>query len=296
MYRGKHIRRRGLWVVATWLGIILAALLVLMPFIEPYWLQVDRHDLVCGDLQEDVRQLRVVYLSDIHQGAFPWFSKARVEGLVNQIKKLNPDIVILGGDYSSDPESAIRFFEDLPKFSATYGVYAVPGENDRDPDGAFLEDLRKAMKNKGITLLDNKVERVMGVQSNTYVIGIDDYLNGHPAISTVSRQVKSSDFVILACHNPAIIGDLSRSALSADGRSNWFDLALFGHTHGGQLPGNMNLLGIADEVEQASHREGWIEESRGTPMLISRGIGTTVLPIRILCRPQLHLIVIRSAQ
>ena len=85
-------------------------------------------------------------------------------------------------------------------------------------------------------------------------------------------------------------------ALSSDGKSNWFDLGLFGHTHGGQLPGSMNLLGIGSDVEQARHREGWIEESRSTPMLISRGIGTSVLPIRILCSPQIHLIVIRRSQ
>lgn len=301
MYRGKHIRRRGLWVVMTWTGIVLLVLLLLVPFIEPYLLEVDRHELISPDLPESVRPLKVVYLSDIHQGGFPWFTKGRTDALIGEIKNLAPDIVILGGDYADDPEGAIRFFDELPKFSGYTGVYAVLGEHDRDEDDEHLEALRKAMKNKGVTLLDNKYEQIAWSDGSIYVVGIDDYLNGRWRLSGLSNTngragsgPGASDYVILACHNPAIINDLSRSVSGTDGRSKWFDLALFGHTHGGQLPGSLNLLGIASEVEQASHREGWIEESRGTPMLISRGVGTAMLPIRLLCRPQLHLIVIRS--
>ncbi|MBQ6173154.1 MAG: metallophosphoesterase family protein [Clostridia bacterium] len=298
MYKGKHVRRRRWVTLLRWLGIIAAVVLVLWPWVEPYTLEVDQHELISNDLPEEIRQLRVVYLSDIHQGGFPWFTQSRTNDLVAQIKRLKPDLVVFGGDYANDPEGAIRFFENLPKFSATYGIYAVVGEHDRaeeDANDELLETLRKAMKAKNVTLLDNAVERFMGLQ-NVYIAGLDDYTNGHPALNTISGQVSSSDFVILACHNPAMIDDLSRSALSSDGKSNWFDLGLFGHTHGGQLPGSMNLLGIGSDVEQARHREGWIEESRSTPMLISRGIGTSVLPIRILCSPQIHLIVIRRSQ
>ena len=106
MYRGKHIRRRGWWIAGTWILIILVALLVLMPFLEPYLLEVDRHELLCADLPQDIKQLRVVYLSDIHQGGFPWFTQARTDDLVAQIKLEKPDLIILGGDYADDPAGA----------------------------------------------------------------------------------------------------------------------------------------------------------------------------------------------
>ena len=63
-------------------------------------------------------------------------------------------------------------------------------------------------------------------------------------------------------------------------------------TNGGQLPFGSKLLQIADEIPE-NHQRGWVQENR-TPMLISRGVGTVRLPIRIGCQPQIHLITVRS--
>ena len=74
----------------------------------------------------------------------------------------------------------------------------------------------------------------------------------------------------------------------SSGNLSWFDLGLFGHTHGGQMKFFSGLLGIAEDVPDR-YLSGWFTENR-VDLLVSRGIGTSVFPARLLCPPQIHLI------
>ena len=71
----------------------------------------------------------------------------------------------------------------------------------------------------------------------------------------------------------------------------WFDLALFGHTHGGQVPVISDLLEISDEVpEYYMKKTGHLFEESKSRLLLSHGIGTSVIPIRVFCFPQINCI------
>lgn len=292
MYRGRHIRRRRLWVVVTWALIILAAGLLLAPFVEPYRLETEKIRLTSADLptwleeseSADTHSLRVVFVSDIHQGGWPYYTAGRVQGLVSEINKQKADLVLLGGDYASSPSETIAFFRALPAIKANIGVYAVLGEADRPEDAQGLSELRDVMKSKGITLLVNEVASVPYGMGRVKVAGLDEPQRGEVAISRVAGQVSASDYVILLAHNPSLIDDANRL-----GAQDWYDLGFFGHTHGNQFFGNFNPLGIATDVTSSSYRKGWVEGSRN-PTLISRGVGTKGLPVRLGCAPQLHVI------
>lgn len=118
------------------------------------------------------------------------------------------------------------------------------------------------MKNYGCLPLVNTVSRMKLGQTYIYVAGVDDYYNGSPDVAGVASQVSSEDFVIFAGHTPDLMPDVL-DAKSSDGDNHWFDLALFGHTHGGQI----NLLGhtpfkaLLPEVG-TRYMSGWLEESR----------------------------------
>jgi predicted MPP superfamily phosphohydrolase len=185
----------------------------------------------------------------------------------------------------------VGFFADLPYIHANYGVFAVFGEHDLRVTAENAPDLRNLLSSRGITLLNNTTQAVRIGQENVYIVGVFYPSVNQTNLNAISGTVKREDFVILLRHTPDAIGDMLR-ARDANGRDNWFDIGLFGHTHGDQLPLGLQWLGIAREVED-NHRRGWIEENR-IPMLISQGIGTSVLPIRIGCPPQLHVITIRS--
>lgn len=233
-YQPQSEKRRRWTKRLVILGLILC---VLYPFVEPYTLRTTQTAITCEDLPASIGQLRIVYVSDIHYGS-QMFSDARLSSLINRINALNADIVLLGGDYARDKWSAAAFFENLPRrISSNYGVYAVVGECDRSPleKGEEPSTLRNKMSKAGVTLLCNEVTALRIGTSDIYIAGIDDVSTEMDDAKSVAAQVNSKDFVIFLAHNPSVI---SSSLLLTDrnGRGNWFDLGLFGHTHGGQIP------------------------------------------------------------
>lgn len=254
---------------------------------ETYHIEVEASTIRAADFPENIGQLRIVFLSDIHKG--PWFSENRVNALVARINALQPDLVLLGGDYAQDSGGAVEFFHALPRIHARYGSFAVPGNHDRTLPESNLNMLRSAMQEAGVTPLINTVSLVRIGTSDIYIAGLDDVNCGHPTLSSVASQVRKGDYVILLCHSPAIIPQ-ALEARDADFQRNWFDLGLFGHTHGGQI----GLFGGVDRDEDVedAYYSGWTRVNRAD-LLTSRGVGTSVLPLRLFCRPQIHLITIK---
>ena len=296
-YYGRHVRREppkkkrrsGCLMRLIMLAVLLA--IIAYPFLEPCMLETEVVSLTSADLPSDIRQLRIVYLSDIHAGFH--FSQAQVSSLFQRVNAINADLVLLGGDYAVDSDSAIEFFRSLPRINSRYGVFAVMGNHDRTVPESNLTHLRSAMYNAGVTPLVNEVASVRIGQSNIYIAGIDDVNNGWPSISAVASQVRQEDFVIFLSHSPEAIAD-AQLAYDANGRRGaWFDLGLFGHTHGGQIA----LLGQFLDISKVEGRyeQGWLRENRAD-ILISRGVGTSVLPIRFLRRPQIHQITVLSGK
>lgn len=271
--------------------LVLIVLLILSwPFIEPFMLETESVTLTAEDLPAGIGQLRIVYAADIHQGGL--YTQRRVNDLINQINACNADIVLLGGDYAEDSAGAIAFFQNLPRIYSRYGVYAVVGNHDRTVPESNLNTLRAAMMEAGVTPLVNAVSRVRIGTSDIYIAGVDDINNGYPDLRGVASQVSASDYVIFLCHSPAIIPDALK-AVDADGRQNWFDLGLFGHTHGGQVA----LIGslLRDDGVSSEYTSGWLRQNR-IDLLVTRGVGTTGLPVRLFCSPQIHLITVNTAK
>ena len=288
--RGRHQmkkrRNRG-WII---FGLIVLLLIMLYPMLEARFLQIDRHSLQSDDLPADANNLRIVYLSDIHYGF--WFSDGNLGSLISRINNLRPDLVLFGGDYATDNQTAVKFFNALQQHDtihSRYGIYGVIGETDRGDSDLTLIQLTEAMANAGVTPLVNKCVPVNIGAQQIFIAGLDDMTSGHPDIRSVSRAVSARDYVILLSHNPAVVPD-AQLATDSSGNLGWFDLGLFGHTHGGQMLFFSSLLGIAEEVPDR-YRSGWIKENR-VDMLISRGVGTSVFPGRLFCFPQIHCITV----
>ena len=292
-YRYRYRRRKvNVMKIFKWvLGFLALAAVVALAFYATQIVTVQEHDLRIADLPDTLKNLRIVYLSDIHQG--PWFSQTQVEQVIQQVNGLSADIVIFGGDYAQDAQSAAAFFRSLPDVSARLGVYAVVGDRDRSDEDGTLALLLSEMKNRGVTGLVNSVAPIKLGKQYVYIVGADDYAKGYPKVDDVAAQVREEDFVIFAGHSPNLLPAM-HAARDRDGNSHWYDLALFGHTHGGQI----NLFGYTPlrklRTEMGSHyRSGWLAENRAH-LLISNGVGTEFLPLRLFAAPQIHLIVLKK--
>ena len=307
-YRGKHIStasrrpapsfRRGRHQVRNrhgrrWLIIVLVLVLAaaVYPLVEArFMLQTEKVKLECDDLPLEANNLRIVYLSDIHYGF--WFGDGDLSRLVGRINNLRPDLVLFGGGYATDNQTAIEFFRALQKqdtIHSRYGIYGVIGETDRGDSDFTCSQLTEAMANSGVVPLVNKAVTVNIAARRIYIAGVDDMLTGRPDLKSVARSVSAADYVIFMSHNPAIIPD-AQLATDASGNLGWFDLGLFGHTHGGQMLFFSSLLGIGEEVPER-YRGGWLKENR-VDLLISRGVGTSVYPGRLFCFPQIHYLTV----
>ena len=203
---------------------------------------------------------------------------------------LRPDLVLFGGDYATDHQSAVQFFQKLrsgEKIRSRYGAFGVVGETDRGESDFDLTELTEAMTNADVEPLVNRSVSVNIGAARIYIAGLDDATAGKPDLKTVSRSVSASDYVIFLAHNPSVIPD-AQLAKDSSGNLGWFDLGLFGHTHGGQMLFFSSLLGIADDIPER-YKGGWLKENRAD-LLVSRGVGTSVYPGRLFCLPQIHYI------
>lgn len=284
----KKKKRRG--CLSRLLGRLVRLALVLCllcyPLLEPYLLTVEQRTIAFDDLPAAFDGLRVAFVSDIHRG--PFLSQERLDQLVERVGNLRPDVVLLGGDYADDSDAAVAFFAQRPAFSARLGVYAVTGNHDRVMPESNRAALEAAMIAAGVApLLNRAVPLTLNGQS-IYIAGIADYGNGHPDVYAAARGLREDDFVIFLSHNPDVIPTLA-DVPGADGSTRWADLILCGHTHGGQLTlfGRRAIVPVNTYGER--YRTGWKQEN-GAEILISNGVGTSVVPMRFFAPPQIHLL------
>lgn len=290
--------RYGRWKRPADMGTVLrriAVVLVLLGLLGLMYLstlapRVERHTLTLADLPEKLNNLRIIFLSDIHQG--PWYSQQQVDALVAKVNNLRGDVIILGGDYAQNSEGAVAFFRSMQPLEAHWGVYAVVGDTDRSEEPGALDALLEAMRVKHVTGLSNSVEQVRVGSDRLYIVGADDYRTGYPAVARLARQVNADDLVIFAGHSPELLPAVL-DAKDEEGSANWYDLALFGHTHGGQIDlfGYTPFRRLRTELG-SGYRSGWLEENSAVH-LISNGVGTEILPLRLFARPQIHVITLK---
>lgn len=289
VYRHRKPTRRRIRVSRILIFLLLIGMIG-YPFLEAAMLQVDHHTVQVAGLHSSLNHLKIVFASDIHKGSF--FSQDRINSLIATINSQGPDVVILGGDYAEDSDGAIQFFKTAPPIQARLGVFGVMGNHDRTGPESNFTVLVAEMTNYGCLPLTNSVARVKVGQTYLYIAGVDDYYNGIPDVTGVASQVSRDDFVIFAGHSPDLLLK-ARAAKSKENDNHWFDLALFGHTHGGQviLPGQPFFRNLVPELG-ARYLSGWREENRAS-ILVSNGVGTSFFPVRLFAPPQIHLITLK---
>ena len=286
MARAKH-RKGG--CLSRLITFLLLALILVYPFYQARILNVEEKTLEVSGLDPALNGLKIVYASDIHQG--PFFTQSRVNALVSKINAFNADLVLLGGDYAIDSDTAIDFFKNLPKIQARRLVAGVVGNHDRTVPESNLNLLQSAMINAGVLPLVNATKEVRVGNAALYLSGVDDYNNGHPQVQQVAWNMRDDDFVIFLTHSPDNLPEAFQTA-NSQGSTNWFDLSLAGHTHGGQV----TIFGKAlfNPLSKASDRylSGWVQENK-VMVLVSNGVGLTGLPVRLFAPAQLHVITLK---
>lgn len=218
--------------------------------------------------------VRVLLWSDLHLGNVAT-GRARLVDLVEQANAIEPDLVVLAGDYIAghDPEDAQAApgLAALAGLRAPLGVVAVLGNHEHWTDALRVQ---RTLEEAGVTVLANEATR----RGPLAVGGFDDLVTGHQRIGqTVATVRRLGGARLLVSHTPDIAPLLAKD----------LPLLLAGHTHCGQMV--FPLFGPPFDVSAPRYRCGLVREgSRLT--VVTAGTGTSVLPFRLGASPDWWLL------
>lgn len=242
------------------------------------WLVAETHWLRVVRLRVELplslgRAVRVVQLSDLHGRTR--FLNGRISARVNALK---PDVVCITGDLVSHQSDLPRVLAELRRLACPH-IYFVPGNWERETLSGFRKRLLSQSESAAVLAAVSGVARVLlnagesvtvgGVRLRIY--GYDNSVYGLEHLDCFSGE---ADVRLLLAHSPQIIEGVRRGAVP-------FDLLLTGHTHGGQI----RLFGLTVAQGRRWHTGARHEPNNGL-FYVSRGLGTTRLPLRLGSPPE----------
>ena len=247
--------------------------------------ELNTETVLSKKLPESFDGFRIVQISDLHNAQFG-------EGngkLLSLIETANPDLIAITGDLidsrKTDLEVALQFAEKAVRIAPCYYV-----TGNHEARIAECETLKSELCNLGVVVLENLA---VGIEKNGEVISLvgvedpsfeTDYLFGD-ANAVMSEQLNALAtnewFTVLLSHRPELFSCYAEHEI---------DLVLSGHAHGGQF--RLPFVGglIAPNQGLFPQYDAGRFEENGTTMIISRGIGNSILPFRINNRPEVVLI------
>ena len=265
--------------------------------VEPnFMLNVTRYRVTPKAWPADLK-LRLALLSDLHASE-PWMPVARIRRIAQVANALEPDAILLLGDYaggtylSSGRVEPLQWAEALAELKAPLGVHAVLGNHDwwhgplpQDPPDE-AEGVRHALKQMGARVYENDAVRLSKNGTPFWLLGLADQMSfyagraigwrGRDDLPGVMKRVADDAPAILMAHEPFIFSRVPERVA----------LTVCGHTHGGQI--NLPIAGpiFAELRWKTTHIYGHIVEG-DRHMVISGGLGESILPMRFMRPPEI---------
>lgn len=257
--------------------ILFCILIVYAIKIEPALTVIHSYDLN----EDNGESIKVVQLSDIQVSET--YSIKELNGLVEKVNKLSPDIIVFTGDLFENysiyhPEKEV--IESLSKLRARFGKYAIWGN--RDYGGGADRVYEDVLTNSGFTLLENSgVNLTFSNGKKLFIGGLDDALIGNPDIDQMlEKRENDCDYEIVLIHEPDIADFLKDTSV---------DLLLAGHSHGGQV--QIPFIKTMSTALAQKYSDGFytINNSNGMQLYVNSGIGTSRIPLRFMVPPEISV-------
>lgn len=276
--------------------IILSVLLVIFSALTIWiaWgntaLQLTEYTITSDKLPYGFDGFRIIQVSDLHNTEIG----DKNEKLLEMITSAKPDIIVFTGDIidsrKTDIDIALAFAKEAVKIAPCYYITGNHESNVEEYD-----TFKGGLISQGITVLENKSVYIEKSNDKICLIGVSDPLfstdnESHSSVIMKNTldlmNIKGDYFTVLLSHRPELFKVYKEYPI---------DLVLSGHAHGGQF--RIPFLGGVFVPSQGLFPEydsGMFYEN-GTSMIISRGIGNSVIPVRINNRPEVVLIELKKS-
>lgn len=277
----RRCRRRMLRVFGVIL--ILIAALIAWAAIDSRNIDVTRFTV--SGAPEAFSGFKIAQISDLHNAEFGTDNQK----LIDILKSEAPDAIVITGDLIDARRTNTEIAESFARRCMEIAdCYYVPGNHEARLGGTY-DAFESALIADGVNVLRNGSVRIRKGMDAIRIVGVDDaaFAKASDAITNLDAALEalsSDDFTILLAHRPELIDEYSKWGI---------DLVLSGHAHGGQirLPGIGGLYapgqGFFPRYTSGNYTVG------DTEMIVSRGIGNSVFPLRVNDRPEVVIVTLK---
>jgi len=248
--------------------------------IEPYWLDVTETTVTTPKLPAGAEPIRIVHISDLHCDP-----KKRLEDeVVEAVRRLRPDVICFTGDALNSSGGIENFRACMTSVAQIAPTYAVHGNWESHERLRYLD----LYGGTGVRVLNDRPTRLRVRGQPLNVVGIRHQSRLQAGLVKAMTGVDTSVPTILLCHVPSVALNLPGTGI---------DLALSGHTHGGQIA--LPFYGALVTLTSTGKRfERGLYNHQDTHLYVSRGIGMEGGPaprVRFFARPEVTLIELSPA-
>ncbi len=253
-------------------------------------LELNHYTISSEGLPEGFDGYRIAHVSDLHNAEMG----KNNEKLLDMLREAEPDIIAITGDIidsrNTDIDVALQFTKDAMEIAPCYYV-----TGNHEARVSEYDELKEGMIELGVVVLeDGRIELEQSEETIT-LVGVKDpsfqtdYLFGDSETvmqSKLQEIINEEDlYTILLSHRPELFEVYTESKV---------DLVLSGHAHGGQF--RLPFVGglVAPNQGLFPKYDAGLYTEENTNMIVSRGIGNSILPFRFNNRPEVILIDLQS--
>ncbi|SDA19167.1 hypothetical protein SAMN02910447_01395 [Ruminococcus sp. YE71] len=252
-------------------GIVLAVLFV-FSVLNNKWLTVSEYDFTDSRIENG---FTIVQVSDLHNARFGRGNRR----LIERIRSLSPDIIAITGDLVDGSFTNVSVGVDFcEQAAAICPTYYVTGNHEHWLSDDEKRQLFDGIRDSGTVILDDETVTVGINGDRVQLCGLDDDSLYTDTLRDLSAEFDRSMPVILLAHEPQYFSDYCTYSP---------DLVLTGHAHGGQV--RLPFIGGLVAPDQGffpKYTEGKFTDGE-TAMIVSRGLGNSVIPVRVFDPPEI---------
>lgn len=290
----ENIRSNRKKYIKSALVLLIVIALLLFCSYQNRHLETTYYTYKAEQLGADLEGYRIVQISDLHNVKFG----KNNQKLVDRIRECEPDMIVLTGDLvdsnHTNVDRAVQFVDEIVKICP---VYYVTGNHEYWLEKSEYDELMDGLVSAGVVILDNQVVEISRGDAKFRLVGLDDRsladgtleaLLSDESIRNNQAEQKEEiadnedsgekELTVVLAHEPQYLARYAGTGV---------DLVLSGHAHGGQF--RLPFVGGIVAPDQGFPPEYTAGEyyMNGTEMIVSRGLGNSVIPVRLFNYPEI---------
>jgi uncharacterized protein len=251
---------------------------------ESQWVRRADETIAIDELPAGISGLTIALLADFHAGFRPSFNLRAIRRAIDIARAAHPDLVVIAGDLAGGPANLGKLNVLLRRLDAPLGVYAVYGNHDRGHSKVpwvSSVDL-SGVEDQGVRLLVNETVTIPYHGVRVQICGIDDFQHERTLFHELQDELdRRPDTLRL------LLSHYGQAAAAAEPGA--FALTLSGDTHGGQIRVPTWKGTVMLSQPRAQFMDGFYLRD-GRRIYVTRGVGTSLLPLRLLTRPEVVIL------